>query len=631
MKNCLISLLIVLTLAGYAAEVPLGSKDFYPSPERPVGFRGDGNGYYPGATPVTVWFEGTPKAVLVTNPPHKPIETFIVGDNRSSNIVWKTLMPGWANTQPIVVGDRVFTHAEPNQLVCVDAHTGKVLWTRATNVYATDGRDAKLAEQLANLREVYHVVADFQRCVTTNPPEGQERRKQFGELCEIFADKVIPRLIVELQKLDPTGNYADVAGKAAAAYREGAAAYKAGETVADKRKAPFDAKALENFSDTVKHRLITLSGEKDKPDLDIPWGNMVGWQMSVPVSDGQHVYTSLGQGATACYDLAGNLVWVKRMPLQAGGRTTTVQSPLLADGVLVDVHGGGKELVGLDALTGAEKWRAPTKGDFAFGSRSGYFVGSHCIVTLAGHDGKPVKVIVTTLGNIIRARDGKVLGPLPYDVGALSGGPSIMASGDIVMKGANGDGFSSPYVAYRLAFDGAEKVVAKELWRLPKTPGYEGKIATPTMFVIDGIGYEAATGKVLFDAKLQDGISHLLLGNILIAAESTGWRGPVNGQVANRFMMWDSGNGTQATKLSDRNLLGGDWRGRYVEYDKLAPELMAHPGFHHSWGGRPGHGMYTDTAVTASGNRLFIRTCANLYCIGNPAVKYDWNPSSRDK
>jgi len=34
---------------------PLGSPDFYPSPEHPVGWRGDGSGRFPGATPPTVW------------------------------------------------------------------------------------------------------------------------------------------------------------------------------------------------------------------------------------------------------------------------------------------------------------------------------------------------------------------------------------------------------------------------------------------------------------------------------------------------------------------------------------------------------------------------------------------------
>lgn len=36
-------------------KAPLGSPDFYPSPERPVGWRGDWTGRYPGATPPLEW------------------------------------------------------------------------------------------------------------------------------------------------------------------------------------------------------------------------------------------------------------------------------------------------------------------------------------------------------------------------------------------------------------------------------------------------------------------------------------------------------------------------------------------------------------------------------------------------
>ena len=39
-------------------KVPLGSPEFYPSPLRPVGWRGDGTGHFPGATPPTTWSRG---------------------------------------------------------------------------------------------------------------------------------------------------------------------------------------------------------------------------------------------------------------------------------------------------------------------------------------------------------------------------------------------------------------------------------------------------------------------------------------------------------------------------------------------------------------------------------------------
>ena len=59
------SLLLSAAMAGetgpstgaVAKDVPLGHKDFYPSPQRPVGFRGNGNGAYPDARPVSEWSE----------------------------------------------------------------------------------------------------------------------------------------------------------------------------------------------------------------------------------------------------------------------------------------------------------------------------------------------------------------------------------------------------------------------------------------------------------------------------------------------------------------------------------------------------------------------------------------------
>jgi outer membrane protein assembly factor BamB len=93
----------------YGADVvPLGHPDFHPTPQRPVGFRGDGSGGFPGARGlVTEW-----------------------GDRPDKNIVWKCEMPDFSYGGCIVVGDKVFTQSEPASLLCVDARTGKLLWER---------------------------------------------------------------------------------------------------------------------------------------------------------------------------------------------------------------------------------------------------------------------------------------------------------------------------------------------------------------------------------------------------------------------------------------------------------------------------------------------------------------------
>jgi len=36
-------------------KAPMGSPAFYPSSARPIGWRGDGSGRYPAATPPTTW------------------------------------------------------------------------------------------------------------------------------------------------------------------------------------------------------------------------------------------------------------------------------------------------------------------------------------------------------------------------------------------------------------------------------------------------------------------------------------------------------------------------------------------------------------------------------------------------
>ncbi len=71
----------------------------------PVGWRTDGTGRYPDATPPLEW-------------------------SADRNVVWKTSMPAPSNATPVVVGYRIFVCAEPSTLVCVDARSGKIRWQK---------------------------------------------------------------------------------------------------------------------------------------------------------------------------------------------------------------------------------------------------------------------------------------------------------------------------------------------------------------------------------------------------------------------------------------------------------------------------------------------------------------------
>jgi outer membrane protein assembly factor BamB len=53
----------------------------------------------------------------------------------SKNVLWMTELPHRSNASPIIVGDRLFVMAEPDELLCIDKPSGKILWSAANNYY----------------------------------------------------------------------------------------------------------------------------------------------------------------------------------------------------------------------------------------------------------------------------------------------------------------------------------------------------------------------------------------------------------------------------------------------------------------------------------------------------------------
>jgi outer membrane protein assembly factor BamB len=99
--------ILALVVAGFAsvataAEPLLGSAEYSASPERPFGWRGDGTGRFPGATPVTEW-------------------------SKTKNVRWSTLV-GSGFSSPILTEKFAFVTSEPNRLICLERGTGKEVW-----------------------------------------------------------------------------------------------------------------------------------------------------------------------------------------------------------------------------------------------------------------------------------------------------------------------------------------------------------------------------------------------------------------------------------------------------------------------------------------------------------------------
>jgi outer membrane protein assembly factor BamB len=639
-------LAIVVTTAPLLAgdSTALGGKDFYPSSEQPVGYRGDGNGWFPGATPVATFGDG--KAVKIDTPGKgwgKPKFRWSLGDAKSHNIVWKVATPSWVNSQPIVVGDKVFTCGEPDFLFCYDAKTGKLLWQRSVNPWLAAGLDPKKAETCRNLANILRALDavicmqfHFNTCGRYLEP------KEYDEFAETFLEKDLPVLLARLKQVDPETDYSSAAKATEKVFRSwmgkekrirSAHAHRAKQKLMDDRKAT-------QLFEQVRDRLNALAGVRDLVPTLSPWGNMVGWNMASPVSDGKDVFVQMGQGQLACFDLQGNLKWAiyPRNPY-TGTRTGSARanynkiSPLLVGDVFVTNLPDESKLMAFDKKTGKKVWESPVSTTRKSRGR-GYNAADHMVMRI---DGKPI--IVTTKCLLIRPADGEVVGE--YDAESYGGGPPIAGYGNLFIKAASGDGFAGPFYGYRLSYDG-EKAVAKKIWETKTSllkGGYNSRIVLPSGYavvnghstgVLDVRDGSRAVGRGVFnrnDFCLMAGTTLLEFGG-----GSHLWsKRDEDGKALTIFRTFDMSSPKSPRSISDANILDGTGDPKDPTIQNLIPNLWAHGNFFNARGGKPAHSMNADTCMFPSGNRLFIRTVNYLYCIGDPKVEYDWNPASRSK
>lgn len=109
----LVCLFAFLIGTAYAAEpAQLGAPNFMPTPEETVGFRGDGSGRYPGATPPIIWSRSK--------------------EGVTKNVVWAAPLPAGSVASPLVVGDKIFITGEVYDLACLEKKTGRYLWIRSS-------------------------------------------------------------------------------------------------------------------------------------------------------------------------------------------------------------------------------------------------------------------------------------------------------------------------------------------------------------------------------------------------------------------------------------------------------------------------------------------------------------------
>ena len=92
--------------------------------QEPIGFRTDGTGRYPTAKPPLAW-------------------------GPDKNVVWHIELKQ-SNAIPVILGNRLFTCAEPCVLLCVNKEDGKILWQHESNwkeITPTEKEKGQIAEE----------------------------------------------------------------------------------------------------------------------------------------------------------------------------------------------------------------------------------------------------------------------------------------------------------------------------------------------------------------------------------------------------------------------------------------------------------------------------------------------------
>jgi outer membrane protein assembly factor BamB len=433
----------------------------------------------------------------------------------SRNILWMTRLPHRSNATPIIVGNRLFVMAEPDQLLCLDKHTGKILWTADNNYYEL----LTPAERQANAA---------------------------------FHDKIDP-MIAALKKEE-------------------------------------DFIKRQGLRTKIQKALLQIDSERFAWKCDGHFEGhfgIVGFTTPTPVSDGKHIWVWCGNAVAACYDLDGKRRWIRRVPAPD---LSYASSPALADGTLgVFLH----RLVGLDSQTGAIRWEQKKIREN---------IGAILSARIAG-----TAVFVSSIGDVVRAGDGKMLYREPDRAGGKSSWAPPVILGNLVylprygvkqllvldFSSVTGDNWKPRRTAIHVP-DGIGKNPEGALVDRP-SPG--------SPLVVDGLAYlvdiystlyvfDLKAGKMLYhrDTDLR-GLFHY--NAVPVAASPT--------LIGKHIVIQDNQGTAQVLEP------GRDYRP--VRTNRLATQLDRY------WP-IPAQETVAYAPPISDGNRIFIRGERYLYCIG---------------
>ena len=630
---------------------PYGTADFVPTAQTPIGFRADGNGWYPGATPPVEWWEGPPTQaeVQVTgsnggfDPANaKTSKVWVAQSGPSKNILWKAPMPGWGDVQPIVVGQRVITAVDPDIVICFDADSGKVLWQDRLKlmhlpVLGADRKtmgpepDPKKADALQTAWEIIRAFYLLQVQATHGsggrkgdafPDDAWGVQRPRYEQCV--------RRIVEWKALLPPGDVPELVEALETTRSRWNALLEAPDAAARNKVWGGDGTGITRkdvLGDAFKRTAGTVT-------TAIAWQGHVGGAFSTPVSDGQIVVVCFAYGQIGAYEVAtGKRLWTFRDGVVPGCQYMNHgASPWMHKDLVLIRSGDGQAIMGLDKKTGAVRWETQVQMQArGRGANHGNYI-TPVLMDIPDGKGGMRKVLVTQEPPVLDAVTGEILGRLEIKGKKPRSDRGTMVGRDgILFTGWGYDASPSPTYGFRLALADGKVTVGL----LPNLKG--GQTGDSALTFRPGVlvgmhGWlsDPTTGLQLFhtgpgaDGELPrggEGSPGTLCGDLMISCLGPNsfnrQRGDLN--IVSPFWVTDVHDSQRPRLLSSRNLLGtADLPADLIfdtylkGFDKKV-NIGCYKGIAPWLGCRVG-------GVVAKGNRLYIQTNIGLYCIGPEAL-----------
>lgn len=405
-----------------------------------MGYRGDGSCVTEGAPPLR-W-------------------------SAEENVLWRTPLANWSYSHPVVAGGRVFLMTEPGWkhdfpvLNCLDADSGEVLWQREVNQLPVTGLPearqeevlAEYGEKLAKWRQSYRL---FHKWHSSQDPNEKKR--------------VLQRMAEMGMEFDPARFQASYGVLRRAKFPWKEFCY---------RKAGFQ-------SETWQHGCgYSLS--------------CVGQAFPTPVTDGEHVYVATAFMGFACYDLDGNLRWLRFSPGSYGGKWGVdyckfARSPLLHGNLLISDL--ADVVRAFDKRTGELLWSHDKTG----GKCTGMTLPA--IITVGETD------VLISKSHAYRLPDGKELAVEGWKIQGITrlvkhDEPDVLfavGGGEHGNWEAKGRGETPSPVAVRFSLDGGT-LQAKVLWSGSDTGiirSHTGMVYHDGRLYLRGCIIDAETGEVL--------------------------------------------------------------------------------------------------------------------------------------